>query len=290
MFVLGTCKSRSLLGYREATDCLSMVKENISSAMVMESDADWDMRIHESMTGLAHGVRRLVDWPFNEEHNAEDYQVEPYGNSWDIIWTGHCGAHSYGNVRAYNWNDSAVPPDEDHEWKISNSLSKDQHPPGTRSVFQLQGAICSTGYAISLRGARKLTQYFKEGDSPIDIHLSDLCYDKPELTCLGVYPQIITNTKSMSNIDHPDVDDLESWHKQLEEGGKKHGEILGGAGIQYSARKNAPKVLANNAPEEEWIAEWDTEWKEVNGTRTTVKIDRSTRTAYTVTSTAPTTF
>lgn len=252
-----------------------MVANNISSAMVLESDADWDVRIHESMKGLAHGARRLVDWPFEKKHNLHDYKTEPYGDSWDILWFGHCGCNHFGNVRSYNWNDSAVPPDEDHEWKITNSINKWQHPVGTRTVFQLQGAVCSTGYAISLRGAKKLIELFKEGDSPIDLKLSDLCYDKPELTCLGIWPQIISNTDSMSNINHPGIDSVEDWRKQMEQEGKAHAEIAGGRGIQYSARKNAPMILEHNAPQSEWIAEWDTTWEDVNGTMTLVPIDRT---------------
>lgn len=171
----------------------------------MESDADWDMRIKEIMPQLAQGVRTLVDWPFDRPHHTRDTQIEPYGDSWDILWIGHCGSRHQGNTRMYSWNDTSVPP-EDREWTFAGSLTEAQHVPGTRTVFQFDATVCSTAYAISLEGALKMTQYFKAANGNFDLQLSDFCSGSAggsaNMVCLGVWPQIMTNTESTSNIKH----------------------------------------------------------------------------------------
>lgn len=79
-----------------------MVDENIGSSLVLESDADWDMRIKSSMSGFSDGVKAVVkSMPTisaiqkNATH-SRDFSVplpgfaSPYGEDWDILWIGHC--------------------------------------------------------------------------------------------------------------------------------------------------------------------------------------------------------
>jgi len=182
-----------------------MIAHNISTALIMESDADWDMRIKEIMPQLSQGVKTLVDWPFNRPHHTQDARIEPYGDTWDIIWIGHCGSSHTGNTRIYSWNDTSVPP-EDREWRFAGSLTEEQHVPGTRTVFQFDETVCSTAYAISLQGATKLARYFKAANKNLDLQLSDFCSGaargNADMVCLGVWPQIMTNARSESNIHH----------------------------------------------------------------------------------------
>lgn len=154
------------------------------------------------MPQLAYGIRMLVDWPFEKPHHTQDARIEPYGDTWDIVWIGHCGSNHQGNTRIYSWNDTSVPP-EDKEYIFDIGLTKEQHVPGTRTVFQFGRTTCSTAYAISLQGAKKLVEYFKQANRNLDLHLSEVCTGgNSDLTCLGVWPQLITASKSESNIDH----------------------------------------------------------------------------------------
>ena len=89
---------------------IRMISHNISTALILESDADWDMRIKTIMPRLAEGIKVLVDWPFNRPHHVIDPRIEPYGDSWDVLWIGHCGSNHDGNIRMYSWNDTTVPP------------------------------------------------------------------------------------------------------------------------------------------------------------------------------------
>ena len=248
-----------------------MVAQNISSAIVLESDADFDMRIHDSMPGLARGVRAIADWPFDEEHNKEDPLVQPYGDNWDVIWFGHCGSYARGNVRQYSYPDNSTQRAK-YEFKISQSVSNDQHPAGTRAVYQLEGSVCTSGYAISLRGAQKYIKHFKNGDKPVDLAMSDFCTDEYDMTCLGVYPAIVAATGSASNIEN--AEDVDEWKSHQSDAGAKGPDRTGGSGIQISARVNAPWVLERNAGPYEWIYAYDGQWVSYpNGTRYQIPVN-----------------
>jgi hypothetical protein len=283
-----------------------MIAHNISTALIMESDADWDMRIKEIMPQLAQGIKTLVDWPFGRPHHTQDARLEPYGDSWDIVWIGHCGSSHAGNTRIYSWNDTSVPP-EDREWWFAGRLTTEQHVPGTRTVYQFDDTVCSTAYAISLQGAMKLTRHFKTANKNLDLQLSDFCSGSArgvaDLLCLAVWPQIMTNARSWSNIEHsngaktPSDDGLnpgeflpvrcpvlhcllrrsayhglirpmdDVWLHKIES--KKASLTLNvslGLAIQFSARINAKQVNEEGIRRAEWKAEWDTSWAVKNGT------------------------
>ena len=249
-----------------------MVANNVSSALVLESDADWDIRIHDIMQPLAKGIQTLVDWPFNIEHHNVDQQLFPYGDSWDIVWIGHCGSSQDGNIRAYTWNDTSVPP-EHREYTFDTGLSEEQHIPGTRTVFQFGRTTCSTGYAISNQGAKKLAEYFKDSDENIDLKLSSICSGRPDMTCLGVWPQVVTAANTKSNIDHSGSGDQTS-----EDPGDK--KVEAGPAIQYSARVNSQQILkaGGYVPRKDWLGEWDTCWgvnPTKNGTWDLMKVNQT---------------
>ena len=243
-----------------------MVAERISSALIMESDADWDMRIKDIMAGLVEGVEAIADWPFTPANDTEllgpPMDPSPYGPNWDILWMGHCGCSNHGNGRLYARNDSSVPP-EPNEYTFGSPPQDEQHRPGTRMVFQLTHTVCSTAYAISYAGAVKLVELFKDAEENLDLQLAAYCRDAKDLTCLGVWPQVITAASSHSNIEHPDG---EVAPANLEEAVEVHA----GPGLQYSARINAA-VAQKGLGSESWHPEWNytfamvnDEWKEIS--------------------------
>ena len=144
-----------------------MIAENVESALIMESDADWDLRIKETLQGVASASKRLLDWPFDVPPRPS---VFPYGDKWDIIWIGHCGAWNYDNHHIYRFNDSSVPP-EDFEVSFAGAPKEGQHRQGTRSVFSLGFATCTSAYAISNAGAVKMEKEFRQGSDNVDIKI-----------------------------------------------------------------------------------------------------------------------
>ena len=241
-----------------------MLSHNISTALILESDADWDMRIHSIVRGLGPAVRALIDWPFKASHHSQYPAITPYGDSWDIIWIGHCGSsnEAFGNVRKYEWNDTSVPPPSDI-YIFDVGLGSEQYTPGTRALFQFQRTTCSTAYAISLDGARKLVQYARHAKHNLDSTLGDLCREQSDMLFLGIWPQIITATSTRSNIRH-DEGGLKPGDALQEQGVS---EVKPGPGLQFSARVNAKGVLEERWGSDKWRAQWDTSWAIVIGSR-----------------------
>ena len=166
---------------------------------------------------------------------------------------GHCGCSAEGSSRVYSWNDTTVPP-EDKEFVFDIGLQSDQHIPGTRALFLFNRATCSTGYAITLTGAKKLVKFFKDADSNLDIQLSALCSKFASIICVGVWPQIFTNAKSASNIDHTGAGDVVPGKEQEDM------ELPPpGPAIQFSAHRNA-KLALEGWDQSAWKAEWETMW------------------------------
>lgn len=241
-----------------------MIAENIETALIMESDADWDLRIKEVMQGVASASKRLVDWPFDVQTRPG---IFPYGDKWDIIWIGHCGSWNHDNHRIYSFNDSTVPP-EDYEYTFADKPQDGQHRPGTRLVFPLGYAVCSTAYAISNAGAVKLEKEFREGSDNVDLRIASICRENQDVTCLGVWPQLITAAITETNIEHPPGEivtgenAVNGWHP--------------GPGLQYSARLNAEKVL-NGLSMEEWDPQWNFTWVLKNDTWSQVGLEEGKR-------------
>ena len=234
-----------------------IIHENITSALIMESDVDWDMRIKDSMVGIGEGVKAVADWPFEEPKTKDpkhprDFEKEivpwsPYGDKWDLMWIGHCGSSADGNGRIYSFNDSSAP-DEEHAWSFAERPGEGHRPPGTRIVFSFRKTVCTTSYAISNQGAHKFEKLFRQANSPIDLKIWDHCEHDPNLSCIGVWPQVISMAESKTNIKHTEGGQA-FGHEVTEE------KLVAGNGIQMSARINANKGTAFKDPSE-WISEW----------------------------------
>jgi len=68
----------------QAHCCNRMVKERIQTALIIEDDADWDVMIKSQLVEFARGTRFLQD--------SQAGATGPYGDDWDLLWLGHCGA------------------------------------------------------------------------------------------------------------------------------------------------------------------------------------------------------
>ena len=111
---------------------------------------------------------------------------------------------------------------------------------------------------ISLAGAKKLINLSKNAKYSLDSFISDSCREDINLTCLGIWPQIITATSTKSNIDHDQGGAKPGDLGELEE------EVKPGPGLQFSARVNARGVLEKGWGSERWKAQWDTSWAVVH--------------------------
>lgn len=180
-----------------------MVEENIASALILEDDADWDVRLKGQLYRFAEGTRTLQDLAMDEQafSNASRNALfgpsmsgvphSPYGDNWDILWLGHCGetfperipGHHIIDLESTRYkyyaiqDDETLPPAEQVDSWISGDLER--HP-GVRWVHFSGGPTCSAAYALSQTGARKILLALSVGGTLIaqlDNAMSSLCQD-----------------------------------------------------------------------------------------------------------------
>lgn len=179
------------------------MEDNVASALILEDDADWDVRLKTQLGLIAAGTRILLDRAHSEDAFASkltpkeqrlDDIHSPYGHGWDILWLGHCGEtfperipghHEIYDKSSTRYTYYAMQDDETlptnpegvtESW-ISGDLERHR---GTRWVHFSGGPTCSQAYALSQSGARKVLLALSVGGTLIeqlDNAISHLCRD-----------------------------------------------------------------------------------------------------------------
>ncbi|KAI1741981.1 hypothetical protein F4680DRAFT_414076 [Xylaria scruposa] len=124
----------------------------------------------------------------------------PYGDDWDILWLGHCGADlpatqqeplpsrrnqfSPSSLTISILDDATVPEPKHlkpHPFALHDRLGE-MYPPHTRVVHAVNGNVCSLAYAVSQTGARKLLGRFRRKGfvDQWDLMLRDYCMGEYE--------------------------------------------------------------------------------------------------------------
>ncbi|KAI1273719.1 hypothetical protein F5Y07DRAFT_249284 [Xylaria sp. FL0933] len=194
--------------------------------------------------------------------NAAAYSESPYGEDWDVLWLGHCGADlpttrqepspsspagspfcSSSSLKIAIPGDTTVPAPkhlQPHPFALHDALAE-AYPAHTRVVHAACGNVCSLAYAVSQRGARRLLRRFT-GDGYVaqwDLMLRDYCMgihsnwqeeeqeghkDNESLVCLTVQPPLI------------------SHHYAGEGGGASVSDIKGQGGGLVRGKKGTPYI------------------------------------------------
>lgn len=169
-----------------------MIKENIQTALIFEDDADWDVMIKEQLYEFAKGTQALQNF------DAPSYSPpsSPYGDDWDILWTGHCAAWNSRNEDGPYYvipNDPTVPPLSRVDGGAPNRSPPALSGNRTRLIFKSNGGRCTASYALSLRGAHTLVYAQSMTYAyTIDRALSRMCGDKSlPFSCLQPFPALI---------------------------------------------------------------------------------------------------
>ncbi|KAJ3480623.1 hypothetical protein NLG97_g8030 [Lecanicillium saksenae] len=190
-----------------------IVRRNLTSALILEDDSDWDVRIRSLLTDTALSTRALTQPLLNGESSSKyadptypepggknadhareftidslpqtvEPQISPYGDEWEMLWLGHCGVSwpvlasdnlPYGKV--FRYNDTSVPP-KSALYSLSNPyLLKDDYPAHTRAFHHVEDGVCSLGYAVTQKGARGLLRELalREVTDPLDLGLRHYC-------------------------------------------------------------------------------------------------------------------
>ncbi|ETS78161.1 hypothetical protein PFICI_10223 [Pestalotiopsis fici W106-1] len=185
-----------------------IVHRNLTSALIMEDDADWDVRLREQIFNFAkstqvllqpmHATNVYFDTSLNSGSTNSPYRKEaplnrlpwtrapsqtPYGDNWDVLWLGHCGMQlptremKIPRALIGHYPDYTVPQKQYLKFLSQPSDLEEEFLDHTRVVHRVQDGSCSTAYALSRRGARSLLNDagLKHFDAPLDIMLRMFC-------------------------------------------------------------------------------------------------------------------
>ncbi|KAI0850858.1 glycosyltransferase family 25 protein [Daldinia vernicosa] len=201
----------------------SIIRENLTSALILEDDIDWDVRLKSQLRTFALASRTWLKESKSGKHRTEllnfapssmlgrrgkaaihnyesnTIQLSPeagtdngthqtiYGDDWDVLWLGHCGAdfpHSQSPIsplRIEIPRDKTVPAPKHlkpHPFALNDKLGE-LYPPHTRVVHASSGNVCTLAYAVSHQGARKLLSQFDDHyDTQWDLMLQKWCEGK----------------------------------------------------------------------------------------------------------------
>lgn len=189
---------------------LRIIENNVSTALLMEDDMDFDVRLKEQLQLFALGSRFVQSTPTSND------PVSPYGDDWDLLWLGHCGEVFPEELPEHK----SQPPNDPEILTMSRKYAIRSDPtvpppdkvtglqdftsfPYTRWVHQSGGPICTFAYAVSNRGARKILYDLSVDHllGPFDNALANLCrYGKsPNLLgmeCVSSTPPLFFHHKA----------------------------------------------------------------------------------------------
>lgn len=219
----------------------SILDNHLLSALVLEEDVDWDIRIKSQMVALAEGVRSVLDVPL---HDAN--QASPYGDDWDVLWLGHCGdilpeeATNDKKIHIIS-NDETVAPKKHQRWLKALA----PYPEQTRIVQTTGSPLCTFAYAVSHKGAQKLVadMEIQSNNQRFDNTLSRFCKNR-ELgaKCVSVQPMLFYQHKP---VEDADVEVSMDPNALREKGFTEN--------IVWSTRLNLKNLLMGS---ENWVTQW----------------------------------
>ncbi|RDI85334.1 hypothetical protein Vi05172_g4672 [Venturia inaequalis] len=177
-----------------------IVTENLESALIVEDDVDWDIRIKSQLHHFADAVQVLTQ-PLasdREEVRPEDVYIgpespaprtlkpetSPYGDNWDMLWLGHCGVRfpekeKDGHLPRNRvlFKDETVPSSQHISLQFGTDELVKRYANHTRAVHHTAETVCSLAYAITQRSARQILYDIglKELRGPYDIMLREYC-------------------------------------------------------------------------------------------------------------------
>jgi hypothetical protein len=177
----------------------SIIQQNLTTALILEDDIDWDIRLKPQLQNFSLATRSYLHHLSSPSSQSTSLSLPsllplspstaPYGVSWDVLWLGHCGttipsSPSFPIITIPN--DSTVPsPPHLRPHPFANpDPALTSYPPHTRLIHAPgPDTACTQAYAVSRQGALKLlyrfgTQTFTTG---WDLMLGDWCagvYDR----------------------------------------------------------------------------------------------------------------
>ncbi|KJZ74895.1 hypothetical protein HIM_05804 [Hirsutella minnesotensis 3608] len=221
-----------------------IVRQNLSSALILEDDVDWDIRLKSQLRDFALSAHTLLqplraqpkrfadptypsradgtsskatEFSFTQLPRTISPSTSPYGDGWDVLWIGHCGMHfpfednHIPKARVIHRDDMTVPK-RDHLWTLNIPFTlKENYPDHTRAVHHVQEGVCTLGYAVSRVGARKILKHIalREASDAYDILLRFFCEGaggRPRANCITLQPALFHHHRPVG--PHKEASDI----------------------------------------------------------------------------------
>jgi GR25 family glycosyltransferase involved in LPS biosynthesis len=260
-----------------------MIRAGISSALILEDDVDWDVRIVDQMKKFAIatkelGSKRGLQIPKNAATQA--MTDSPYGEDWELLYPGHCNGFPHPDKKLRNFhsiirNDTTVAPIWDM-YDLTYGLAEDYYkdgpcathagrdPPGRtcdsprlgsdERIVQLGSPMCTMAYAISQRGARHFLAHLGgvsllDATGPIDRLMMEVCRghkdrDGEMTKCMVVSPPYFQSHRPRG---------VKSGESDIMPFGGEVRESVESHVIVLSTKINLKNLVAGRAPESQYI-------------------------------------
>jgi GR25 family glycosyltransferase involved in LPS biosynthesis len=196
-----------------------IVHDHISTALILEDDADWDILLKSQLHQLSDAMHKLTN-------TTTFFPTNPYTLNWDLLWLGHCraGPSSLPQQIYTVPHDPTVPPIPHRRAKW-----RQQHIPpfilhnSNRVIFRAYAGMCTAAYAVTLPGAQKILSAVSltSQNNPVDVSFSSLCRGKliDDFRCFATYPPLFGSHRAAgSGVRDSDLNDVsdarggEGWH------------------------------------------------------------------------------
>ena len=249
-----------------------IVEQNLTSALVLEDDVDWDVRIKDQMQDFAKASRLLIqplkgfsnrfldpsypqptsgqtpkEFHIDVDHTTEP-STSPYGDvdRWDLFWLGHCGASFPKNPddrvplgRIVMANDETVPEPQHIAYEAGSKELMNKYPAHTRIVSRAGSNMCTLAYGMSQKGARRILYELgvHKMNAAADIMFHQVCAGKKNRTmgtCLSVQPQLF---------QHHRPEGEKSSFSEIQSHGSAYNEIPFSRNIRWSVHGNFEKLI-----------------------------------------------
>lgn len=239
-----------------------IVEQNLHSALILEDELDWDIRLRDQMHTFALSTRTLIQplaiksgpnssyadptYPVpsssikSEEIRYKDRPatiqplVSAYRDGWDILLLGHCGM-KIPALETPNLSKGRIVLEPDPTVARSNTVVTDNGAVWnqTRMYHHVSVPECAFAYAVSQRGARSLLyeasldgQSAELNDALIKLCGGGIHRDK-RLVCLTTQPSLFSR-----------------WR----------GRGAGSQNVRWSVRMNMEKYVRGD--EKEWADQY----------------------------------
>jgi hypothetical protein len=180
---------------------LRFLDSGLETALILEDDVDWDIRLRSVQIPLAASAVRQLLPPQRSSHPFAHFgsnHTQYWGDhgAWDLLYLGHCGDYfeevSVDGPRLdkhYNlttmphiqYRDPTLPPPSDLHPFTQTLFNKLHMPAHTRVLHRSRFPLCSFGYAVTRAAAQRLLddlappKLTKDGPRAFDVALLDSC-------------------------------------------------------------------------------------------------------------------